>query len=366
MTNRGSRAAWLLGIAIAAGGCTSEVGGLDEGAETVGTTSEALSTTVHAVWYPDSTIEGTALTRPGTTTLDQLLIHSSGQPGRWHRDASGNWTFEYITGAPSGVGARAIAAAYSGTSATMHVFIHGTNGKIYRTQRNTGSSSSSWSSWQSISSSTSVKATSKVAVATRGSGLFDVFWVTNSNTIAHVKISGSTVSGPVTGSSSRPWFQPVGGAELTGMIRAIATDSTRVDVFAIAGTRIQHMWELNGSNWGTTSQPHRMAFTSTITGSSFTPLSLTVSSPGSQIIDLVTLKFSPFQMATVRYAFGQWPNTGGTNPWVIWDPITLSPSGTPVPADLFGATHFNDNGTPRVNIIGNGGNLHFFDGYAVD
>lgn len=376
VTRRWIGAARFCGVALAIAGCgaadVGEFAGGPDGNQAVASTSEALSTVVNASWIPDDVIEGAPVHRQGTNTLDQLLIHSSGQPGRWHRDSSGNWSFEVITGAPAGVRARALAGAYSGGAGALEVFLHGTDGKIYWTFKETDDPAGAWDSWRPINRTTSVKSLSKVAVANRDLGDMDVFWITNSNTIAHVKIDDFAAAAPVSGSSSRPWFQSANG-ELIDEIRAVAWDANNVDVFVLAGQRIQHIWQVNGS-WGTASSPNREVITSTFLGGvqlEWFPRSLVVSSPRPGVIDLIALTLEqccpipPAKMATVQYN-GTWPTTGGPSPWVTWRQMTVSPSGTPLPAELLGATSFNDNGVSRVNVIGHGGSLDLFDGYVLN
>jgi hypothetical protein len=364
----------FLGVAVALTGCSgADVEGATDATESVASTSEALSNVANASWFADSLLEGVPVHRKNTNTLDQLVIHSSGAPGRWNRDSSGAWAFEFITGAPTGVTARAINGAYSGGVGALDVFIRGSDNKIYWTFRETEVPGSAWAGWTLISGATTVKSVSTVAVANRGVGNMDVFWITNVNTIAHVKITNFVNAAPVAGSSTRPWFQPAFGSFFEE-IRAVAWDANRVDVFARAGGRIHHSFQINGS-WGTVASPNRESIVSTLqpvgsTSTEFLPVSFAVSSPAPGIIDLVALAqessstpVPPLKMAKVQFNSG-WPVLPGPGNWIRWTQMSVNPSSTALPPKFFGATTFNDFGTSKVNLLGGGrSDLDGFDAY---
>jgi hypothetical protein len=379
----------FLAITVAMTGCTAADVGEETGdaesnpgsSEAVDSTSEALlSSTVSATWWEDSVIEGSPVHRQGTNTLDQLLIHASGGPGRWHRNSSGAWAFEPITGAPAGVTARAIAGTYSGGGGFMDVFIVGSDNKIWWTFKDTGNPSAAWGAWglvstittpQGATQSATVGSGTTIAVTNRGEGVMDVFWVTASNTIAHLAIANwFTPQSLLAGASSRPWFQSANGGQLKE-VRAVSWDANRTDVFAMSGSQIQHSWLSNGS-WGTQASPNREVITSAFTTTATQwsgPLTLAVSSPRAGQIDLIATAQErnavPSQIKTGTTTYnGSWTKQNG---WVNWNVLSTSPSSALFPARFFGATHFNDNGIGKVNLIGGGGaNLDLFDGYVVD
>jgi len=364
-----------LGIAFALTGCSgADVGGVEassQGPEAVESTSQAvLGPNLDASWFGDSAIQGSPVHRKGTNTLDQLLIHVSGQPGRWHRDSSGTWEFEYITGAPAGVTARALAGAYSGLSGALQVFLTGSDGRLYRTIRQTDIAGSTWSNWAALNVNgsnaitTAVRFDSTVAVANRGFGDLDVFWVTNSNTIAHVPIINLAPGAAVSGSSSRPHFQSVGGT-LQGEIRAVAWDANRIDVFVrVGGNKMQHTWKANGV-WDRETIISR--FNTSL--SAWIPHTFVVTSARPGNLDLIASVQESSNppipanvLARTTYS-GTWTKVEDQ---VVWDRMNVVPSGTRLPPIFYGATHFNDNGAGRINLLGGGlpdGDV--FDAYAT-